>query len=74
MASFPYCSIPRGHTKGLEKKGFLPPMEITEWRLEKDGGLPELRDDEVVVLVSFYECDFGLPLHPFCWGCSCTMG
>lgn len=26
------------------------------------------RDDKVVVLVSFYECGFRFPLHPFIWG------
>jgi hypothetical protein len=25
-------------------------------------------DDEVVMLASFYECGFGLPLHPFMHG------
>ena len=29
---------------------------------------PRPRDDEVVVLASFYECEFGLPLHPFVRG------
>jgi hypothetical protein len=33
--------------------------------LEKEGDVPLPPDDEEVVLAPFYECGFGLPLHPF---------
>jgi hypothetical protein len=36
--------------------------------LDKEGNVSLPRDDEVVVLAPFYECLFGLPLHPFVRG------
>jgi hypothetical protein len=65
MALFPVCSIWESRLLGLGKKGFIPPKEILGWRLEGEGEVPRPRDDEVVVLASFYEREFDLPLHPF---------
>lgn len=68
MASFPFCTIHESRLRGLEKKGFLPPKDVLWWRLEGEGEVPRPGDDEVVVLASFYERGFGLPLHPFMRG------
>lgn len=60
--------IHESRLRGLEKKGFLPPKNILGWRLQGEGGVLHPRDDEVVVLASFYECGFDFPLHPFMCG------
>lgn len=67
--SFLVCSIREIRLLGLEKKAFLPPpKEASLWRLEKEGDVPLPLDDEEVVLAPFYQCGFGLPLHPFIRG------
>lgn len=43
-------------------------MEALGWRLEDEGEVPQPRDDEVVMLSSFYERGFRLPLDPFVRG------
>jgi hypothetical protein len=68
MTSFPPCAICESHLRGLEKKGFLPSKDVSGWRLEAEGEVPRPRDDEVIVLASFYERGFGMPLHPFMRG------
>jgi hypothetical protein len=68
MASLPSNSIRESRLHGLEKKGFNPLKDVSGWRLESEGEVPRPRDDEVAVLVSFYECGFSLPLHPFVRG------
>jgi hypothetical protein len=68
MASFLVCSLHRSRVLGLQKKGFLPPVEALGWRLEDEGEVPQPRDDEVVMLSSFYERGFRLPLDPFVRG------
>jgi hypothetical protein len=68
MASFLACSIQESRLLGLEKKGFIPTKEVSGWRLKGEGEVPHPRDDEMVVLTSFCECSFGLPLHPFVRG------
>jgi hypothetical protein len=68
MTSFPSCRIHESRFRGLDKKGFLPSKDVLEWRLEVEGKVPRPRDDEVVVLVSFYKRGVGLPLHLFVWG------
>jgi hypothetical protein len=68
MALFIACSIRDSRLLGLERKGFLPIKEFSRRRLEKEGDVPLPRDDEVVVLVPFYERGFVLPLHTFVWG------
>jgi hypothetical protein len=52
----------------LGEEGVPPLKHVLEWRLEVKGEVPHPRDDEVVVLTSFYERGFGLPLHPFMCG------
>lgn len=52
----------------LEKKGLIPSREASGWRLKSEAEVPRPRDNEVVMLMSFYECGFGLPLHPFVRG------
>lgn len=59
---------PRKPPPGPREKGFIPPKEVSGWRLESDGEVPHPRNDEVIVLVSFYERRFGLCLHPFMRG------
>jgi hypothetical protein len=59
---------PGSRLLGLEKKAFIPPKEVSRWRLEVEGKVPHPSDDEVVMLVSFYEREFVLPLHPFVCG------
>lgn len=34
---------------GLDKKGFLPPKDVSVWRLEGKGEVPHPEDDEVVI-------------------------
>jgi hypothetical protein len=34
---------------GLDKKGFLPPKDVSVWRLEGEGEVPRPEDDEVVI-------------------------
>ena len=58
----------RSWLEGLEAKGFLPPKPISGWHLEEKGGALVPHDGKVVVLSSFYEHGFRLPLHPFVWG------
>jgi hypothetical protein len=65
MASFLACSIRVSRLQCLEKKRFMPTKEILQWRLEGEGEVSRLRNDEVVVLASFYERGFSLLLHPF---------
>jgi hypothetical protein len=52
----------------LEKKGFIPSREASGWMLESEDEMPHPRDDEMVMLASFYGCGFDLPLHPFVRG------
>jgi hypothetical protein len=47
----PSCAIRESRLCGLEKKGFLPPKDVSRWRLEAEGEVPCPRDDEVIVLV-----------------------
>jgi hypothetical protein len=68
MDSFPLCSITQSRLKDLERKGFVPLKSVLGWRLEEEGGALAWHDDEVVVLASFYERDFRLPLHSFVRG------
>jgi hypothetical protein len=68
MASFLACLMQVSRLLGLERKGFLPPKEVSRWILEKEGDVSLPQDDELVVLAPFYECVFGLPLHLFVWG------
>lgn len=63
MGTFSLCSATQERLKDLERKGFLPHESVSCWRLEEKGGAPASRDGKVVVLASFYECGFGLPLH-----------
>jgi hypothetical protein len=56
----PYSLIWEIYLLGIEKKGFIPSREVLGWRLEGGGEVPRPEDDEVVVLMSFYECGFGL--------------
>jgi hypothetical protein len=65
MSSFLCCSLLRSRALGLEKKGFLTPKTVSGWWLEDEGEVSRPWNDEVVVLASFYEHDFGPPLHPF---------
>lgn len=64
---------PGSRLHGLEKKAFIPPKEVSRWRLEVEGKVPHPSDDEVVMLVSFYEREFVLPLHPFVCAGSSTI-
>jgi hypothetical protein len=68
MASFPVSLIRESRLLGLEKTGFIPSREASRWRLESEGEVPSPRDDKVVMLASFYERRFGLPLHQFVCG------
>jgi hypothetical protein len=68
MVSFPANSIQEIRLHGLEKKGFIPSKDVSGWRPENKGDVGRRADDEVVVLASFYEPRFGLPLHPFVRG------
>jgi hypothetical protein len=68
MDAFPLCSTTRERLDDLERKGFLPPELVSGWHLEEEGGVSAPRDGEVVVLASFYEHNFGHPLHPFMRG------
>jgi hypothetical protein len=68
MVSFPTCSIRDSRLFGQERKGFLPPTEVSRWRLEKEGDVSLPQDDEVVMIAPFYECGFELPLHSFVRG------
>jgi hypothetical protein len=68
MVWFPISLIRESRLLGLEKKGFIRSREVLGWRLGGEGEVPHLRDDEVVVLASFYERGFGLPLHSFVRG------
>lgn len=61
----PSCAIRESRLCGLEKKGFLPPKDVSRWRLEAEGEVPRPKDDEVIMPTSFYKREFGLPLHPF---------
>jgi hypothetical protein len=64
----PLSFITRECLKDLEKKGFLPLDSVSGWRLEEGGDAPAPRDGDIVVLASFYERGFGLPLDPFVRG------
>ena len=48
---------------GLQKKGFILAKEVLGWRLQSESEMSCTRDNEVVVLASFYERGFGLPQH-----------
>jgi hypothetical protein len=65
MVSFPVSLIRESRLLCLEKKGFIPSREASEWRLESEGEVPCPGDSEVVMLASFYERGFDLPLHHF---------
>lgn len=67
MDAFPLCSATKERLEDLERNGFLPPESVFGWHLEEGGALAP-HDGEVVVLASFYERIFGLPLHPFVRG------
>jgi hypothetical protein len=54
MASFPASSIKESRLCGLEKKGLIPPKDVSRWRLESEGEVVYPKDDKVVVLASFY--------------------
>jgi hypothetical protein len=68
MDVFPLCPATQERLEDLKRKEFLPPESVSSWRLEEGGSAPAPRDREVVVLASFYERGFRLPLHPFVWG------
>lgn len=74
LDSLPLCCITWSCLEDLERKGFLLPELISGWLLEEEGGAPAPYDGEVVVLASFYERGFGLPLHLFVLRSSSTMG
>jgi hypothetical protein len=66
------CLFHRSHVLGLKKRGFLPLVEDSGWWLEDEGEVPWSWDGVVVVLASFYECGFRLPVRPFVRGQSST--
>jgi hypothetical protein len=55
-------------TPAWVEEGVHPPTKVSGWRLEDEGEASQTRNKEVVVLASFYECGFGLPLHRFVRG------
>jgi hypothetical protein len=65
MALFLSSMIRENCLHGLEKKGFLPSMDVLGWRMEGKGEVPHPGDDEVVVHASFYERGYDLSFHPF---------
>lgn len=59
-------SLDSGETSSWSGEEGVHPCEGgLRWRLEGKGEVPHPRDDDVVVLASLSECEFGLPLHPF---------
>jgi hypothetical protein len=63
----PLCD-PWESSSWLGEEGVPPSKDVLGWRLEAEGEVPRPRDNEVIVLSSFYEHRFGLPLHPFVCG------
>lgn len=47
-ASFPASSIRESRLRNLEKKGFIPPMDVSGWRLESEG--------EIIVIMMRWLC------------------